>query len=107
MFFEVTLPLIGLSAYVFVYRAMRAPEDFVGFVILGGAMSAFWLNVLWAMSNQLYSEKQIGNLPLYIIAPNSMMAVLLGMAMGGAVATSLRALAIFALGGWLFGVHFT
>ena len=42
----------------------RAPADFVGFVILGGAMSAFWLNVLWAMANQLYSEKQTGNLPL-------------------------------------------
>ena len=107
MFFEITLPLIGLCAYVFVYRAMRAPEDFVGFVIIGGAMSAFWLNVLWAMSNQLYAEKQVGNLPLYIMAPNSMMAVLLGMAVGGAVATTLRAVVIFALGTWLFGVHFT
>ena len=43
MFFEVTLPLVGLSAYVFVYRAIGAPADFVGFVILGGAMSAFCL----------------------------------------------------------------
>src|SRR5215813_13156075 len=107
MFFEVTLPLLGLSAYVFVYRALRAPEDFVGFVIVGGAMSAFWLNVLWAMANQLYGEKQIGNLPLYIMAPNSMMAVLLGMALGGALATSLRAGAILIVGSWLFGVHFT
>ena len=28
MFFEVTLPLVGLSAYVFVYRAIGAPADF-------------------------------------------------------------------------------
>ena len=106
MFFEVTLPLIGLSAYVFVYRALRAPDDFVGFVILGGAMSAFWLNVLWAMANQFYNEKQIGNLPLYIMAPASLMAVLLGMALGGMVSTTLRAAAILAVGTWLFDVTF-
>jgi ABC-2 type transport system permease protein len=106
MFFEVTLPLIGTSAYVFVYRALQAPEDFVGLVILGGAMSAFWMNVLWAMSNQLYMEKQSSNLPLYIMAPNSMMAVLLGMAIGGMVATGLRAAAILGLGAFLFDVRF-
>jgi ABC-2 type transport system permease protein len=105
--FETVLPLLATSAYVFVYRGLRAPEAFVGFVILGGAMSAFWINVLWAMSNQLYTERQFGNLPLYIIAPNSMMAVLLGMALGGITATSLRAGAILVLGGWLFGVHFS
>jgi ABC-2 type transport system permease protein len=104
--FETTLPLLGVSAYVFVYRALQAPDDFVGFVILGGAMSAFWLNVLWAMANQLYAEKQFGNLPLYIIAPNSMMAVLLGLALGGMLSTTLRALAILTLGSWLFGVVF-
>jgi ABC-2 type transport system permease protein len=107
MFFEVTLPLVGLSAYVFVYRAIGAPAEFVGFVILGGAMSAFWLNVLWAMANQLYNEKQTGNLPLYIIAPNSLMAILLGMALGGMFATALRAAAILVLGSWLFDVKFT
>ena len=44
VFFEVVLPLLALSAYVFVYRGLQAPEEFVGFVILGGAMSAFWLH---------------------------------------------------------------
>jgi ABC-2 type transport system permease protein len=105
-FFETVLPLLGISAYVFVYRALRAPDDFVGFVILGGTMSAFWLNVLWAMANQLYGEKQLGNLPLYIMAPSSMMAVLLGMALGGILATTLRALAILSIGAWLFEVRF-
>lgn len=104
--FDVVLPLIALSAYVFVYRAIGAPEAFVGFVILGGAMSAFWLNVLWSMSNQLFWEKETGNLALYIMAPNSLMAVLLGMALGGMVFASLRALVIIIIGSWLFGVHF-
>jgi len=106
-FLDVFLPLLGLSAYVFVYRAIDAPEAFVGFVILGGAMTAFWLNVLWSMSNQLFWEKETGNLALYIMAPNSLMAILLGMAIGGLVSTTLRAAAIIGLGTWLFGVRFS
>jgi ABC-2 type transport system permease protein len=103
---DIVLPLIGLSAYVFVYRALHAPETFVGFVILGGAMMAFWLNVLWSMANQLFWEKEVGNLGLYIMAPGSLMAILLGMAIGGMAATSLRAAVILALGIWFFHVHF-
>jgi ABC-2 type transport system permease protein len=41
------------------------------------------------------------------MAPNSMMAILLGMALGGLVATALRALAIIVLGTWMFQVQFT
>lgn len=106
LFFDIALPVMGVAAYVFVYRAIRAPEDYVGFVVMGGAMTAFWVNVLWSMSSQLYWEKENGNLALYIMAPNSMMAVLLGMALGGIVATSLRALVIVWLGSWLFQVQY-
>ena len=80
MLFDVILPLVGLSAYVFVYRAISAPPELVGFVILGGAMSAYWMNVMWTMANQWFWEKETGNLPLYIMSPASLMAVLLGMA---------------------------
>ena len=83
--FDIVLPLIGLCAYVFIYRANNAPADLIGFVIIGGAMSAYWMNVLWSMGNQLFWEKETGNLALYIMAPNSMMAILLGMALGGMV----------------------
>src|SRR5207253_3347620 len=38
-------------------------------VVLGGTMVAFWLNVLWSMASQLYWEKEIGNLQLYMMAP--------------------------------------
>jgi ABC-2 type transport system permease protein len=106
MFFDIVLPLLSVSAYVFIYRAIKAPEDYIGFVIIGGAMTAFWMNVLWSMSSQLYWEKEQGNLALYILAPNSMMAILLGMALGGMVATTLRAAAIMILGSWLFNVHY-
>jgi ABC-2 type transport system permease protein len=106
IFFEIILPMLSVSAYVFVYRAIGAPEEYIGFVVVGGAMTAFWLNILWSMSSQLYWEKENGNLALYIIAPNSMMAILLGMALGGLVASTLRALVIIILGSWIYEVSY-
>jgi ABC-2 type transport system permease protein len=106
MFFDIFLPLMGVASYVFVYRAIKAPEDYIGFVILGGAMTAFWGNVLWSLSSQLYWEKEGGNLALYIIAPGQMMAVLLGMALGGLVSTLVRAAIIIVFGSLLFNVSY-
>ncbi len=106
IFFDVFLSILAVSAYVFVYRAIGAPEEYVGFVVVGGAMTAFWLNVLWSMSSQLYWEKESGNLALYIMAPNSMMAILLGMALGGIIATALRAGAILLVGSLIFRVQY-
>jgi ABC-2 type transport system permease protein len=107
IFFEIFMPMLAVAAYVYVYRAIGAPEEYVGFVVVGGAMTAFWMNVLWSMSSQLYWEKETGNLALYIMAPNSMMAVLLGMALGGLVATTMRAVAIMVLGTFMFQVQFS
>jgi len=106
MFFDILLPMLSVSAYVFVYRAIGAPEDYIGFVVVGGAMIAFWMNVLWSMSSQLYWEKEQGNLALFIMSPSSLMAILLGMALGGLVATTLRALAIILLGSVFFSVDY-
>jgi ABC-2 type transport system permease protein len=69
LFFDIFLPLVATCAYVFVYKAIGAPEEYIGFVIVGGAMTAFWLNVLWGMSSQLYWEKETGNLSLFVMAP--------------------------------------
>ena len=106
MFFDTLLPLLSVCTYVFVYRAIHAPEDYIGFVVVGGAMIAFWMNVLWGMSSQLYWEKEQGNLALYILSPASMMAILLGMALGGMFSTSLRALMIILLGSLFFNVQY-
>jgi len=106
IFFDIFLPMLAVSAYVFVYRAIHAPEAYIGFVVVGGAMTAFWMNIMWSMSMQLYWEKEQGNLALYIMAPNSMMAILLGMALGGMLATFLRAIAIILLGSLLFHVQY-
>ncbi len=75
-------------------------------VILGGTMVAFWLNVLWSMASQLYWEKEIGNLQLYMMAPMNRMALLAGMAVGGMFMTSVRALSTLVAGIVVFGVIF-
>jgi len=104
LFFETLLPLLQVSAFVFIYRAIQAPPEFTGFVVLGGAMMAYWLNVLWSMAAQFYWEKETGNLELYIIAPTSLMAILLGMAIGGIVFSTVRAAAVITVGLLLFRV---
>ena len=106
LFFEVVLPLLATSAFVFVYRALEAPEEYIGFVVIGGAMAAFWLNVVWLMAAQLYWEKDQGNLELYFTAPINLMSILLGMALGGIVMTVTRAAVILILSTWLFGIRY-
>lgn len=106
LFFEIFLPFLAVSAFVFVYRALEAPEAYVGFVVLGGAMTAFWLNVVWMMAAQFYWEKDQGNLELYFTAPMHLMSILAGMAIGGLVMTSSRALAVIGIGSLLYGVTY-
>jgi ABC-2 type transport system permease protein len=131
--FEALLPLLGIASYVFIYQAFgtrtieaivandsltQAQREaaiagaqvwvnaLVATVVLGGTMVAFWLNVLWSMASQLYWEKEIGNLQLYMMAPMNRMALLGGMAVGGMFMTSVRALSTLAAGVIVFGVVF-
>ncbi|MEA2621954.1 MAG: type transport system permease protein [Chloroflexota bacterium] len=106
MFFEILLPFLTTSAFVFVYRALQAPQEFIGFVVLGGAMTAFWGNVIWTMGVQLYWEKDQGNLDLYFTTPISMMSVLFGMASGSLVSSCLRAAIVLLVGALVYGVSF-
>lgn len=101
---ELVIPIITVSAYVFVYKMVNAPPEYAGFVIIGGTMMAFWANVLWNMSAQFYWEKEVGTLEAYLVAPISRMAILLGMALGGFVNTTLRAIAILVAGVFIFQV---
>lgn len=101
---ELIIPVLTLSAYVFLYKMINAPASFAGFVIVGGTMLAFWSNVLWNMSTQFYWEKETGTLEVYFVAPISRMSILLGMALGGMVNTTLRAVAILVAGTLIFQV---
>ena len=107
VFFEVLLPFLATSAFVFVYRALGAPQEYVGFVVLGGAMTAFWLNVIWMMAQQLWWEKSQGNLELYFAAPMDFMSVLCGMAIGGFVMSSTRAVVVLVVATAVYGVSFS
>ena len=106
LFFEVLLPFLATSTFVFVYRSLQAPPEYIGFVVLGGAMTAFWLNVIWMMANQLYWEKSQGNLELYFAAPMNIMAVLFGMAVGGMTMSVFRAVVVLVVASVLYGVTF-
>src|SRR5947199_8204974 len=101
---ETVLPVLSVSAFAFSYKAMNAPPEYVGYVILGGAMSTFWMNVLWAMGAHLYWERDSGNLGLYIMSPAPMMSILAGMALGGMTTTTVRAAAIVTAGVLVFDV---
>ncbi|HEY3247382.1 MAG TPA: ABC transporter permease [bacterium] len=107
LFYDTVLPLLGTIAFVYVYKALGAPERFVGYVIMGGATTAFWLNVMWSMAAQFYWDKQGGNLELYMVVPCGVPAILLGMSLGGMIGTLVRAVAIVLLGSWLFHVDYT
>jgi ABC-2 type transport system permease protein len=107
LFFEILLPFLATSAFVFVYQALEAPPEYVGFVVLGGAMTAFWLNVIWMMASQLYWEKSQGNLELYFAAPMSFTMVLFGMALGGIVMSSTRAVVVLVVATTVYGVAFS
>ena len=104
--FDVLIPLVNTTAFVYLYRALHAPEAYVGFLILGAVISAYWLNVVWAMATQLHWEKKEGTLQLYVMSPSSLMAVLIGMSLGGMFQASLRAGLLLAIGMLLFNVHF-
>ncbi|MBP3958150.1 ABC transporter permease [Gemmata sp. G18] len=101
---ETVLPVLAVSAFAYAYRAMEAPQAYTGFLVLGAAMTTFWLNVLWGMGAQLYWERDSGNLELYVMSPAPMIAILTGMALGGMTTTIIRATAITVAGILLFDV---
>ncbi len=106
LFFDILIPLLTTTGFIYFYRSLDAPSEFLGFVVLGGATAAFWLNVLWSMAAQLFWEKEDGNLALYLMAPTTRIAVLLGMAIGGLFGTTVKAAVIVAVSTLAFGVSY-
>ena len=103
---ETVFPFLAMSAFVLVYRGLHAPREYEGFVVLGGAMIAYWNNVIWGMASQFFWEREQGQLQLYLITPVSRMSILLGMALGGIAMTTTRAVAILTGGILLYHVSF-
>jgi ABC-2 type transport system permease protein len=105
MLSEGVLPALAMAAYVMMYRALGAPRDFEAIAVLGGILAVYWLNVLWSMGAQFYWEKQQGQLQVYFAAPCERMAILSGMALGGLILTTPRALISIAIGFGVLGVR--
>lgn len=101
---ETLLPVLLVSAFAYSYRAMGAPAEYTGLVVLGAAMTTFWLNVLWGMGAAVYWERDSGNLELYIMSPAPIMGILTGMALGGMTTTVVRATVITVTGVLAFDV---
>lgn len=104
---EVFLPILSVTAYIFLYRSLGQPPIYEGMVVLGGAMIPFWIVVLWSMAMQLYWEKEMGNLDIYLSSPADPIALLIGMAVGGMFMGGLRTAGILVLGVIFFRVPLT
>ena len=102
---DAVLPAAGMCAFVLLYRGLGAPRAFETVAVLGGILSTYWINVLWGMGAQLYWEKQQGQLQLYFAAPCSRMSILTGMAVGGALMTTVRTVFSIVIGFGLLGVR--
>jgi ABC-2 type transport system permease protein len=107
VFFDLAFPLVGTFAMVFVYEGLHAPKQYLGFVVMGGAMLSFWQNVLWSMGAQFSWDRDNGTLELYAISPTTFEAVLMGMAVGAMFTTTIRAGAVLLIGSLLFGVSYS
>ncbi|MCX8201053.1 MAG: ABC transporter permease [Candidatus Caldarchaeum sp.] len=104
IFTESLIPLLVVFAAATLYR-VSGSEQLAGFAVVGGAMMAFWDNVLWLMASQFYWEKESGNLDLYIIAPISKMSILLGMSVGSIINTSVRAVLIVLIATYVLNIR--
>ncbi|NQU05908.1 MAG: ABC transporter permease [Calditrichaeota bacterium] len=103
---DTVLPFLSVCAFVYVYKAMKAPPEYTGFVVLGGIMMTFWVHMLWSMAMQFFWEKEMGNLARYLMSPMPRPALLLGMALGGMLMTSSRALIIYLASRFIFDMRF-
>lgn len=104
---DTLLPFLSVAAYVYVYRAMDAPEEYTGFVVLGGVVVSFWMHMIWSMGMQFFWEKEMGNLERYLMAPLPRPALLMGMAVGGMFMTSTRAVMIYLASRFMFDIRFS
>lgn len=102
---DAVFPNLAMCAFVLLYRALGAPKSYEAMAVIGGVLVTFWFNVLWGMGAQMFWEKQQGQLQLYFAAPCSRMAILTGMAVGGLVTSTIRALVGVAIGVFVFQVQ--
>lgn len=97
---NLAVPLLSSSAMALLYQSSGL-GDYSGFAILGGIMLAFWGNVLWSMASQFNWDKEVGIFEIYLVSPAPISAILVGMSLGGILAT-IPSAAFVTLFGWVF-----
>jgi len=95
---NLAVPLLSSLAMALLYGSTGLSR-YTGFAILGGIMLAFWGNVLWSMASQFNWDKEVGIFEIYLVSPAPITAILVGMSLGGILAT-LPSAALVALIGW-------
>ena len=97
---NLAVPLLSSLAMALLYGSTGLSR-YTGFAILGGIMLAFWGNVLWSMASQFNWDKEVGIFEIYLVSPAPITAILVGMSLGGVLAT-LPSAALVAFIGWVF-----
>jgi ABC-2 type transport system permease protein len=97
---NLSVPLLSSCAMALLYDSTGL-TNYTGFAILGGIMLAFWGNVLWSMASQFNWDKEVGIFEIYLVSPAPISAILVGMSLGGILATAPSA-AFVAVIGWAF-----
>jgi ABC-2 type transport system permease protein len=97
---NLAVPLLSSSAMALLYESTGLGK-YSWFAILGGIMLAFWGNVLWAMASQFNWDKEVGIFEIYLVSPAPISAILVGMSLGGILATAPSA-AFVSFVGWAF-----
>jgi ABC-2 type transport system permease protein len=83
---NLAVPLLSSLAMALLYQSTGLSR-YTGFAILGGVMLAFWGNVLWSMASQFNWDKEVGIFEIYLISPAPISAILVGMSLGGILAS--------------------
>jgi len=94
-------PVLSSLAMAILYFSIGA-AGYVGFAVLGGVMISFWGNVLWSMASQFNWDKQEGLFEIYLTSPASITAILVGMSVGGIIATVPSAVIVVVIGWAIF-----
>ena len=97
---NLAVPLLSSTAMALLYESTGL-GTYSGFAILGGVMLAFWGNVLWSMASQFNWDKEVGIFEIYLVSPAPISAILVGMSLGGILATAPSAVFV-SLFGWAF-----
>jgi len=95
---------MNLLVYIYVYKALNASTELLGFAIIGGSMVMSWLGVLWGMGNLLARARGSGMLELLLKAPISMISYLTGHAISQALDDAVPLLYTLFLSAFLFDV---